>query len=114
MPDLRFFMRFFTVLFAFYLAILACLPCADKAATPQGGVRTYVSTSHESDAAHTRSDWCTPLCQCHCCAGASLPTRTDVVLAAPAGTHVPAARFARLAPPAARQRAASIWQPPQA
>ena len=107
-------MRFFSVLFACYLAILACLPCADKAAVPMDNARTYVSASHESDAAHSRTDWCTPLCQCHCCAGTSLPTRTDVVLTGPMTASPLAARFARLAPPAARQRAGSIWQPPQA
>jgi hypothetical protein len=107
-------MRFFSVFFAFYLALLACLPCSDKAAVAQDGVRTFVSASHESDAAHTRTDWCTPLCQCHCCSGTSLPSRTDIVLAPPLAAYTIGSQFGRLATPAARQRAGSIWQPPQA
>ena len=107
-------MRFFSVLFAFYLAILACLPCADKAVMSVDEARTYVSASHESDGAQSRTDWCTPLCQCHCCSGTSLLSRTELTLTAPAVVFTLAARFARLAPPAAQQRPGSIWQPPQA
>jgi hypothetical protein len=107
-------MRFFIALFAFYLAVLACLPCADKTAVFQDGARTYVNASRKPDTAHSRTDWCTPLCQCHCCAGTTLPTRAVLVLTAPAEAFALAARFARFAPPAARQRAGSIWQPPQA
>lgn len=107
-------MRFFSVFFACYLAILACLPCADRSAVSLSNVRTYVSATHQPDAAHTRTDWCTPLCQCHCCTGTSLPSRTELVLTAPAGAFTLAVRFARLAPPAPRQRPGSIWQPPQA
>ncbi|GAB3323076.1 DUF6660 family protein [Hymenobacter humi] len=106
-------MRLFTVLFAFYLAILACLPCADKAPVDRDSARTYV-TSHESDAAHTRADWCTPLCQCHCCAGTSMPTALRIALAAPSRAFYDSGRYARLQPPAARHMPGSIWQPPQA
>jgi hypothetical protein len=108
-------MRFFSVLFAFYLAILACLPCADKAVMPLDSARTYVNiASHESDGPLSHTDWCTPLCQCHCCSGTSLPSHSQVSLTAPTVALTLAARFARLAPPAARQRPGSIWQPPQA
>ena len=107
-------MRFFTVFFAFYLAVLACLPCADKAIVSLDGARTYVSASHGSDADHTDTDWCTPLCQCHCCAGTSLPSALRIALAAPSRAFYGPGRYARLQPPAARQMPSNIWQPPQA
>lgn len=107
-------MRFFTVFFAFYLAILACLPCADKTVMPQDGARTYVSASPESDAAHSRTDWCTPLCQCQCCAGTSMPTALHIALTAQSKALYGSGQYARLQPPAARHMPGSIWQPPQA
>ncbi|RYU84783.1 hypothetical protein FY528_15845 [Hymenobacter lutimineralis] len=107
-------MRFFSVFFAFYLALLACLPCADTAPVRVSGTETYVAaTEHESEA-HSRLDWCSPLCQCQCCSGTSLPTATVVALTAKPPFFIPPGRFARLAPPAPRERAGSIWQPPQA
>ncbi|WP_431357434.1 DUF6660 family protein [Hymenobacter nitidus] len=107
-------MRLFTVFFAFYLAVLACLPCADTEPVRASVTETYVTASEHDSAAHSRLDWCSPLCQCNCCSGTSLPSATVMVLTATSPTIIPPGRFARLAPPAARERAGSIWQPPQA
>ncbi|MBD2717211.1 hypothetical protein KBK19_19375 [Microvirga sp. STR05] len=107
-------MRFFSVFFALYLAILACLPCADAAPVPVDGARSFVSAGEHKPAAHEQLDWCSPLCQCHCCSGTSLPSATGTALPLPAVPVAAAQCFARLLPPAPQQRAGSIWQPPQA
>ncbi|GAA4388536.1 hypothetical protein GCM10023186_35150 [Hymenobacter koreensis] len=107
-------MRFFSVFFALYLAILACLPCADEVPTPADGVQTYVEAPQHNTADHGVADWCSPLCQCHCCAGTSLPSGSVVALPAQGGAYAAAPRFARLTPPPVPERSGSIWQPPQA
>ncbi|TGE22559.1 DUF6660 family protein [Hymenobacter metallicola] len=107
-------MRFFSVFFAFYLAVLACLPCADTELVRASATETYVTATEHDSSSHSLLDWCSPLCQCHCCSGPSLPPATVLAWTAKTPTFVPPGRFARLAPPAARQMAGSIWQPPQA
>ena len=73
------------------------LPCADvePSATPvQGPVMR--AAQHKGNSSQGGLDWCSPLCQCHCCAGFAMPP-------------VPALAF--LARPAARYPAGR-WPPP--
>lgn len=107
-------MRFFSVFFACYLALLACLPCVDRVPVRPDSTQMVMSaTSHEA-ATHAGLDWCTPLCQCHCCAGTSIPSALRIALAAPSRAFYASGRYARLQPPATRHMPGSIWQPPQA
>jgi hypothetical protein len=107
-------MRLFSVFFACYLALLACLPCVDREPVRPDSTQTFVSAIPHEEAAHLAGDWCTPLCQCHCCAGTSLPTALRLTLTAPPKVFYASGRYSRLQPPAARQMSGSIWQPPQA
>jgi hypothetical protein len=107
-------MRLFSVFFACYLALLACLPCVDREPVRSDGTQTFVSATPHEAGTHLAGDWCTPLCQCHCCAGTSLPTALRIVLIAPPKAFYAAGRYAWLPAPAARQMPGSIWQPPQA
>jgi hypothetical protein len=107
-------MRFFSVFFAFYLALLACLPCADAVPATTDSARTYVSAADHNSDSPGHVDWCSPLCQCHCCSGTSLPSATILAFASTPRAYEASPRFARLASAAARQRPGSIWQPPQA
>jgi hypothetical protein len=107
-------MRFFSVFFACYLALLACLPCVDREPVRPNSTQTVVSATSHDAASHAGVDWCTPLCQCHCCAGTSLPTALRIALAVPPKAFHASGRYARLQAPAARQMPGSIWQPPQA
>ncbi|MBO3272061.1 DUF6660 family protein [Hymenobacter defluvii] len=107
-------MRFFSVFFALYLAVLACLPCADTEPVRARSTETYVTAAQHNSLAHSRLDWCSPLCQCQCCSGTSLPVATVVALPPEADSFALPDQFARLVPPAAHERPGSIWQPPQA
>ena len=106
-------MRFFAVFFALYLLVLACLPCADGTVSPPEPARARI-TAQTGAAGHHQQDWCTPLCQCHCCAGTSLPAATAVSLPASRSLGEDALAFAWLKPQAPQQRAFAVWQPPQA
>lgn len=109
-------MRFFSVFFAVYIALLACLPCADKAPAWAFGSRTQVEATEHGAGSHTNLDWCSPLCQCQCCAGAvvaSLGSKplglTPPVLEWP--VHL---RHAPLLVGTPTHAPGAVWQPPQA
>jgi len=109
-------MRPLSLFFAFYFAFLACLTCADEATVCKDqNQATVAATSHSDCGSNWQGDWCSPLCQCHCCGGAIVP-----LPAAPALAIVPvtgwgtALRHARLVVGAPTRAAGSVWQPPQA
>ncbi|TYZ06094.1 hypothetical protein FY528_19400 [Hymenobacter lutimineralis] len=109
-------MRLFALLFSLYLACLSCLPCADEVQTCVEPTQTSISaTSHSDCGRNALGDWCSPLCQCHCCAG----TVVGFAGAAPLGFSRPAQWaagpcHARLIVVAPTRVAAAIWQPPRA
>lgn len=113
-PSHLYLMRFFSVFFAVYIALLACLPCADEAPAWAFGSRTQVEATDCGRNGGTHLEWCSPLCQCHCCPGTTLPVAIVMAVGPPAQEYASPRTFPRLTPPAARQRAGSIWQPPQA
>ncbi|RZJ87070.1 MAG: hypothetical protein EOO60_12620, partial [Hymenobacter sp.] len=63
-------MRLFALLFSLYLTCLSCLPCADDVPVRGEQTQMTISARSHSDGGHNMGDWCSPLCQCHCCAGA--------------------------------------------
>ena len=110
-------MRLLALLFACYFTVLGCLPCADVELCAEQTTTTAVIRVAHSDCGPFQGgiDWCSPFCQCHCCAGFALPTApVAVTLAVPPAVRYPALRFAAPAVPAVPTRApASLWQPPQ-
>ncbi|WP_394335382.1 DUF6660 family protein [Hymenobacter amundsenii] len=67
-------MRLLPLLFSLYFACLSCLPCTDGAvACVEPAGRPTVTATHSDLAGASRADWCSPLCQCHCCAGVVAP-----------------------------------------
>ena len=107
-------MRFFSLLFALYFAVLGCLPCTDEAPPTGSEAASAISADHRHQEPG-EMDWCSPLCQCRCCPGA-------VMLAArmAASAHVPAPliwgadAYALAGPNALPVRPlATLWQPPQ-
>lgn len=108
-------MRLFALLFAVYLCCLACMPCADDVQGCGAQVLTSISpTPHSDRGQHDLGDWCSPLCQCHCCAGAVLAASKAVQLAYPAPAWWAIGRYHALLLVAAPTRAtATVWQPPR-
>lgn len=108
-------MRFLALFFAYYFTLLACLPCADEVVgRPTEPTRTTVAaSSHAGCRTEALGDWCSPLCQCQCCAGATLPVAalrlpTQAVAAQPSAVRA----FFVVAPPT--RGTTAVWQPPRA
>lgn len=109
-------MRLLSLFFAFYFAFFACMSCTDEATMCKDQSQTTAAaTSHSDCGSNMLGDWCSPLCQCHCCGGAVVP-----LPAAPALAIVPVAvwgtshRHARLVVAAPTRSSGFVWQPPQA
>ena len=109
-------MRLFALLFALYLACLSCLPCADEVQTCVEPAPASVSAASHSDCGRNAlGDWCSPLCQCHCCAGAVLAPVKPVQLALLAPEHwATSPRHGVLLVAASTPALGAVWQPPQA
>lgn len=109
-------MRLFALLLSVYLTCLSCMPCADDVAVRVAHAQTTVSAASHSDCdQHGLGDWCSPLCQCHCCPGAVLGPIIAVQLAFPrTGQWATGPRHAMLLVAAPTRIAATVWQPPRA
>ena len=108
-------MRLFALLFSLYLTCLSCLPCADDVSVRGEQTQTTISASSHSDCGHGMGDWCSPLCQCHCCAGAVVTLLGTTSLAFPRPPRWAAgSRHAPLVVAAPTRIAGDVWQPPQA
>ena len=108
-------MRLFALLFSLYLTCLSCLPCADDVPVRGEQTQTTISARSHSDGGHDMGDWCSPLCQCHCCAGAvvTLLGTTPLVFPRPL-QWATGSRHAPLIVAAPTRIAGDVWQPPQA
>lgn len=109
-------MRLFALLFALYFACLSTLTCADEATVCKDQPRsTVAATPHNDCGGGTMGDWCSPLCQCHCCGGAVILQAASTLLAyQPLPAWGAARRHAPLVVVAPTRLAGAVWQPPQA
>ena len=108
-------MRLLALFFALYFTVLGCLPCADVEPCAEPTHAAVVRATHsDCGSQHGGVDWCSPLCQCHCCAGFALPTAPVVAFATRPAALYSALRFAPRPMPAVPARVpAAPWQPPQ-
>jgi hypothetical protein len=109
-------MRVLALLFALYFSVLGCLPCSDvePSATPMQGTIVRAAQHHEGGTSQGGIDWCSPLCQCHCCAGFAMPPAPVLAFVARPLAPYSAQRFRVRAVPALTTRApVTPWQPPQ-
>ncbi len=108
-------MRAFALWFACYLTLLSCLPCTDEVARAPEPTATTLTAGPTADHHNERApDWCSPLCQCQCCAGVVLP---DALLADFTQLAVPEwadQHFAELVSAAPTRAGTGAWQPPRA
>lgn len=108
-------MRLFALLFSLYLACLSCLPCADDVQVCVEQAQTSISATSHSDCGRNMGDWCSPLCQCHCCAGAVVTLLGTTTLAFSKPLQWAAGpRHALLVVASPTRLAGTVWQPPQA
>ena len=108
-------MRVFALWFACYLTLLSCLPCTDQPVRAGAPGATTLATSAAGDDQHEHAaDWCSPLCQCHCCAAGALPTDIGAVFAAVLVPKWADRTFAELVSAAPTRAGTGAWQPPRA
>lgn len=108
-------MRLLTLLFSLYIACLSCLPCMDEAVVcvEQAGQTTVAAHTDYSRA--NVGDWCSPLCQCHCCAGAVAPAvSVTLVVDLPPLTWDQTLRRRLVVAEVPVQPSQGVWQPPRA
>ena len=108
-------MRFLALFFACYLTLLGCLPCTDEEPCAEATHTAIIQAAHhDCGTSHGGIDLCSPLCQCHCCAGFALPTATAVAFVACPAKLRPVSGYALPEVPAVPARASvAPWQPPQ-
>lgn len=108
-------MRLLALFFAFYFACLSCLSCTDEVPVCKDQQQTTVAASHSDCGAGALGDWCSPLCQCHCCGGAVMPIpQGNQVAYSPTAEWATSPRHGRLVVAAPTRALGSVWQPPQA
>ena len=108
-------MRLLTLLFSLYVTCLACLPCTDEAVgcVEQAGQPTVAA--HADCGRSDSGDWCSPLCQCHCCAGAMAPAApATVAVDVPPLVWSQPLRRRLVVANVPTQPARGVWQPPRA
>lgn len=59
-------MKFFTLLFSFYMLVLAVMPCSDIEDFHTSVSKSSISPSKHSDD-ESKTDHCSPFCICACC-----------------------------------------------
>jgi hypothetical protein len=106
-------MRLLALFFACYFAVLGCLSCAEEEVRAEP---SQVATIQPAPRQHPTPapDWCSPLCQCHCCPGFAVPQAPAVVFRSQPSAPEAALRFRHRPAPAVLVRSlATPWQPPQ-
>lgn len=109
-------MRLFALLLSLYLTCISCLPFADDVAVCVAQVQTSMHATEHSDCGKNgMGDWFSPLCQCHCCAGAVLAPIKPVQLTFPTPRQwVVGKRHGVLFVAAPTRSTTDVWQPPRA
>ncbi len=109
-------MRLFALLLSLYLTCLSCMPCADDVVVCAAPAQTTMQATPHSDCSdHGLGDWCSPLCQCHCCAGAVLAPIKPVQLAITVPEQwTTGLRHGTMLVAAPTRSTADVWQPPRA
>ena len=109
-------MRLFALLLSLYLTCLSCMPCTDEVEVCVAQAQTSMhATEHTDCGKNGLGDWCSPLCQCHCCAGAVLAPIKPVQLAIIGPEQwATSPRHGAMLIAAPTRSTADVWQPPRA
>ncbi len=107
-------MRALALFFALYFTVLGCMSCSAEEVSPLPQHATIAQATHHGCPAQG-TDWCSPLCQCHCCPGFSLPAAPVLAFVARPVASFATTGFAAQPAPAVPARApVTPWQPPRA
>ena len=104
-------MRRLTFIWATFILLLSCLPCADISALPDVKVKTTLAQSVDQHEDHTNEDACSPFCSCACCATHSV-VHPPLYVPLAAMTHADRHTVFH-ASNEATEVLQAIWQPPK-
>ncbi|QNE42287.1 hypothetical protein F1C16_21930 (plasmid) [Hymenobacter sp. NBH84] len=109
-------MRLLSLFFAFYFACLSTLTCTDEEVVRQDQTQTTVAAaSHAASDTDALGDWCSPLCQCHCCGGAVVSLTSPSLADYPPPVEWGSSpQHGSLVVGAPTRASGVVWQPPQA
>ncbi|SDY92502.1 DUF6660 family protein [Hymenobacter psychrophilus] len=109
-------MRLLSLFFACYFAFLSCITCTDEVAVCQDQAQSTVAAATHSDySTDALGDWCSPLCQCHCCGGIVVTLPGTAVAVYPQSVEWGTSpQHGRLLVGSPTRALGSVWQPPQA
>lgn len=109
-------MRLLSLFFAFYFACLSTMTCTDEAAVCQDEQQTTVAAAWHADCGtDALADWCSPLCQCHCCGGVVMgPTQSPVGNFPQPVEWGNSPQHGQLVVAAPTRALGTVWQPPRA
>lgn len=105
-------MKFFTLIFSFYLLALSIVPCSDAFNSGQKDLKTITfsaSDDHSTDA----DDFCTSFCICNCCTSPVISKFQASYLAIPALKILPEQKFALRKLSFIPVYTGNVWHPPQ-
>ena len=103
-------MKFFSLIFSFFLLYISCLPCGDPQECNEKALQSIAASASHQDHQHS-SEACTPFCSCACCAAS--------VVYQPVANYQHASSLAGLQKfPIQKdsflsQKFSAIWQPPK-
>lgn len=116
-------MKFLSVVWAWYLLVLSCLPCTHEQEAPLRAVEVLSTNSSLVGAEtiptesptrdHDEDHACSPFCTCSCCGTHLSIPQTPEFAAKPEGWQLLPADHFSYASPAWVAPPATIWQPPQ-
>jgi hypothetical protein len=104
-------MKYLTIIFSFYMVILAVLPCRDRDDFADM-VKSYTSiqNSHSGDE-KAGQETCPPFCTCACCS--TVRTLTPQLTTTTIFIQQVSRTYSEAPVHAVREQSISIWQPPR-
>ncbi|WP_375379454.1 DUF6660 family protein [Hymenobacter volaticus] len=107
-------MRLLALFFSLYFLVLSCRACADEEVRPDTK-ETCISVGQSGHCpTESLGDWCSPLCQCHCCPGFALPVAPPLLPIKSQATNSTRTYAVAPVPGLVAHMPTSPWQPPQA
>ena len=106
-------MKFLTIIFAFYLLFLPCIPCADKEECNDNSKTEITSSSTNHKDHKNEKENCNPFCSCACCGQIYYPNilSNKVVITKPIGNDKLQFFYTNIS--LSSDFFGNIWQPPK-
>lgn len=103
-------MKFFTLIMAFLVLVLSCMPCADQECVGKDS-STKTELVKNTDGAHkSHGDSCSPFCHCSCC---SIYLETPSIPFFTFSRSYSSTYFETLVDDDLIEISLPVWQPPQ-